>query len=237
MISQLLHHRPIFAWVISAFIVIAGLAALRALPVAQYPNILPPEVTVQAYLSGRDRGDHRRRPSPRRWSRQINGVESMLYMRSVNSGNGALTMTVTFAIGTDPDLAAINVNNRVQAALPRLPEEVRRQGVHGAQAVVVVPAGHRARLRGPALRRGLHHELRAAQRRRRAAAHPRRRRRADFGSKEYSIRIWMQPDKLAQLGLTPGDVADGGARAELAVRGGPHRRRTEPGCRSTSRSR
>ena len=88
MISRFFITRPIFACVISAFIVIAGLAGIRALPISAYPNIIPPQ------------------------------VEGMLYMNSINSGDGMLSITVTFEVGADPDLAAINVNNRVQAAVP-----------------------------------------------------------------------------------------------------------------------
>ena len=128
MISSYFIDRPIFASVISAFIVIAGLAALRVLPVAQYPDILPPEVEVRAFYPGAN-AETVAQTVAAPLDQAINGVDGMLYLRSASASNGALNQTVTFAVGTDPDLAAINVNNRVQSALATLPEEVRRQGV------------------------------------------------------------------------------------------------------------
>ena len=128
MISRFFIDRPIFASVVSAFIVIAGLAAIRALPVAAYPDILPPEVEVSAFYPGANSATVAETVAAP-LEQQINGVDGMLYLRSASAGNGSLSITVTFAIGTDPDLATINVDNRVQAALATLPEEVRRQGV------------------------------------------------------------------------------------------------------------
>ena len=120
MISSFFIARPIFASVLSAFIVIAGLAALRVLPVAQYPDILPPEVDLQAFYPGAN-AETVAQTVAAPLEQAINGVDEMLYLRSASAGNGALAMTITFAIGTDPDLAAINVSNRVQTALSQLP--------------------------------------------------------------------------------------------------------------------
>src|SRR5690606_37743023 len=128
MISRFFITRPIFACVISAFIVIAGLGGMRALPISAYPEIIPPQVTVSATYPGAT-AETIAETVAAPLEEEINGVENMLYMNSISSGDGTLTINVTFAVGADPDLAAINVNNRIQAAVPRLPEEVRRQGV------------------------------------------------------------------------------------------------------------
>src|SRR5688572_16188439 len=128
MISKFFITRPIFACVISAFIVIAGLGGIRALPISAYPDIIPPMVTVSATYPGAT-AETIAETVAAPLEEEINGVEDMLYMQSVNAGNGTLAINVTFNVGADPDLAAINVNNRVQAAVPRLPEDVRRQGV------------------------------------------------------------------------------------------------------------
>jgi HAE1 family hydrophobic/amphiphilic exporter-1/multidrug efflux pump len=205
-ISSFFIDRPIFASVLSAFIVIAGLAALRVLPVAQYPDILPPEVELLAFYPGANAetvADTVAAPL----EQAINGVDDMLYVRSASAGNGSLGMTITFAIGTDPDLAAINVNNRVQSALSQLPEEVRRQGVNvrkRSTSFLQIIALDSEDPRFDAVFISNYALLNVVDELRRVPGV------GDaqiFGSKDYSIRIWLRPDRLAQLGLTPSDVA------------------------------
>ena len=128
MFSRFFIDRPIFAVVLSIFIVIAGLAAMRVLPVAQYPEIAPPVVTVTAVYPGAS-AEVLEQTVAAPIENAINGVEHMQYMSSHSSSNGLLQIQVTFEIGTNPDEAALNVNNRVKQAEPRLPLEVRRQGV------------------------------------------------------------------------------------------------------------
>jgi multidrug efflux pump len=128
MFSRFFIDRPIFAAVLSLFIVIAGLAAMRSLPIAQYPEIAPPVVTVQAVYPGAS-ATVLEQTVAAPLENAINGVESMLYMSSNSSSNGVVQIQVTFDIGTDVDQAALNVNNRVKQAEARLPQEVRRQGV------------------------------------------------------------------------------------------------------------
>ena len=128
MFSKFFIDRPIFATVLSLLITLAGIVSIKSLPVEQYPNLTPPTIAVAASYPG---------ASPEviantvaaPLEQQINGVENMLYMNSTSSANGDMNLTVSFKVGTDPDQAMINVNNRVQRATATLPEDVRRYGV------------------------------------------------------------------------------------------------------------
>jgi multidrug efflux pump subunit AcrB len=120
--------RPIFATVLSVFVTLIGLGALAILPVAQYPEIVPPTVQVTtAYPGASAETVSRTVATP--LEQQINGVENMLYMSSQSTGDGKLTITVSFRIGTDLNVAQMLTQNRVQDAIPRLPEDVQRLGV------------------------------------------------------------------------------------------------------------
>src|SRR5882724_7943514 len=127
-LSRFFIDRPIFAAVLSIVVFISGLIAMLTLPISEYPEVVPPSVVVRAIYPG---------ANPRTLSEavatpleeQINGVENMLYMQSQATSDGVLTMTVTFRVGTDVDLAQVQVQNRVSQALPRLPDEVRQLGV------------------------------------------------------------------------------------------------------------
>ena len=176
MISKFFIDRPVFASVISIIIVIAGLVAMRSLPIEQYPSIVPPEVTVSATYPGAS-AESIASTVAAPLEQQINGVEKMLYMRSTSTGSGTLSIAVTFAIGTDPDQATINVNNRVQRALPLLPQEVQRLGVQVQKRSSLDPGSDRHVVAERALRHDLRFQLRADQRDRRVAPHARRRRR------------------------------------------------------------
>src|SRR6476660_4132015 len=126
--SRFFIDRPIFAAVLSIVIFIGGAIAMFALPVSEYPEVVPPSIVVRAtYPGANPRVLAEAVATP--LEEQINGVENMLYMSSQATSDGVLTLTVTFKIGTDVDLAQVQVQNRVSQALPRLPEEVRTQGV------------------------------------------------------------------------------------------------------------
>jgi multidrug efflux pump subunit AcrB len=127
-LSHFFIDRPIFATVLSVFVTLIGLGALVILPVAQYPEIVPPTVQVTTVYPGAS-AETVSRTVATPLEQQINGVENMLYMGSQSTGDGKLTITVTFRIGTDLNIAQMLTQNRVQDALPRLPEDVQRLGV------------------------------------------------------------------------------------------------------------
>jgi|HigsolmetaAR205D_1030408.scaffolds.fasta_scaffold00426_11 multidrug efflux pump len=205
MISTFFIRRPIFACVVSAFIVLAGLGGIRALPIAAYPDIIPPQVTVTAVYPGAT-AETIAETVAAPLEEQINGVEGMLYMQSINAGDGTLTINVTFEVGTDPDLATINVNNRVQAAVPRLPEEARRQGIvvrKASSSILQIISLSSPDGSMDALTISNYALLNILDEIRRVPGVGD----VQMFGQNYAIRIWMQPDKLAQLGLTPADVA------------------------------
>jgi len=207
MFSHFFIRRPIFASVLSIVIVLAGLAAIVNLPIAQYPEISPPQVTVTSIYPGAT-AEALQKTVAAPIEEQINGVEGMLYINSVSTSSGLVSTTVTFDIGTDIDLAANNVSNRVRLAEPRLPEEVRRNGVtvqkrsnNFIQIVTMTsPSG-----RYDSVFLSNYASLNVLEPLKRVPGV------GDvqiFGARDYSMRIWLRPDLLAQYRLTATDVAD-----------------------------
>lgn len=198
--------RPIFASVISVIIVVAGGASLNTLPVEQYPDVVPPEVLVEATYPGASAeavADAVAAPL----EQEINGVDDMIYMESSSTDAGTLRLTVSFEIGTDPDQAAINVNNRVQQALPQLPQQVRDLGVTAeAQStnILMVPVLTSPDGRIDQLEMSNYGLLNVLDELVRLPGVGDARL---FGAQDYSMRIWLQPDRMAQYDLTPSDVA------------------------------
>jgi HAE1 family hydrophobic/amphiphilic exporter-1/multidrug efflux pump len=205
MFSRFFIDRPILAAVLSIFIVIAGLAAMRILPIAQYPEIAPPVVTVRAIYPGAS-AEVIEQTVAAPLENQINGVEHMIYMSSNSGSNGVVEIQVTFDIGIDVDQAALNVNNRVKQAEPRLPEEVRRQGVtveKGSSSFLQVLAFYSPDGRYDNLYISNYITLNVLDALKRV---PGTTNVQIFGAKDYAMRIWIKPDRLTQLRLTPNDL-------------------------------
>ena len=198
--------RPIFASVLAIVIVVAGAVAIPFLPIAQYPEITPPQVVVQATYPGAS-AEVVEQTVTTPIEQQVNGVEHMIYMSSRSGSDGTMTLTVTFEVGTNLDIAAVNVQNRVAIAQAKLPQDVVRQGLsitkQSPDLVEIValtsPDGSRDELylsnyatlqvvdvlaRVPGVGQVL-----------------------VFNGRDYGMRVWLNPDTLASLGLTAGDVA------------------------------
>ncbi|MBO6806364.1 multidrug efflux RND transporter permease subunit [Thalassospira sp.] len=204
-LSRLFVDRPIFAGVLSVLILLAGLIAMWRLPISEYPEVVPPSIVVEAKFPGANPAEISDTvASP--LEEQINGVEGMLYINSLATTDGNLSLTVTFEIGTDPDLAQQKIQNRVSQAEPRLPDIVRQLGVTVSK-------------RSPDLTMVVH--LRSPNERydmlylRNYATLNVRDRLARitgvgqvglFGSGDYAMRVWLNPDKVAERNLTAGEV-------------------------------
>ena len=205
MFSRFFIDRPIFAMVISVFIMIAGLASMRSLPIAQYPEIAPPQVVVAATYPGAS-ADVLEKTVAAPLETQINGVEGMIYMNSTSASNGRVEINVTFEIGTDIDQAVINVNNRVKQAEARLPQEVRRQGIQvekNSSSFLQVLAFSSPDGRYDDLYTSNYVTLNVLDVLKRV---PGTTNVQIFGAKDYAMRVWLKPDRLAQLKLTTSDI-------------------------------
>jgi hydrophobe/amphiphile efflux-1 (HAE1) family protein len=205
MFAEFFIRRPIFATVLSIVIVILGLGAMAGLPIAQYPEILPPQITVNATYSGAAANVVAETVAAP-IENQVNGATGLLYMNSSSSSDGRMTLTATFKTGTDPDEALVEINNRIAAATPMLPEEVRRLGVTARKSMSSIlglvaiqsPDGRYddVFLNNYALL-NIVDELKRVPGVGDALL---------FGLRYYSMRIWMDPDRMRALGMTPSDI-------------------------------
>ena len=205
MFSKFFIERPIFATVIAVIICLAGLIAMSALPVEQYPTITPVQVTVSATYPGADSqtlADSVAAPI----EAQINGVDNMLYMSSTSSSNGQLSLTVYFTLDTDPDIAQVQVQNRVDLALPQLPEAVTQQGVSvqkKASSIMMLIAifskGERYSSNYVANYANVY-VLDALKR------VPGAGQAQIMGVPDQAMRIWLNPDRMTSLGITTSDI-------------------------------
>ena len=206
-ISRFFVDKPIFAGVLSILIFVAGLISIVKLPVSEYPDVVPPSVVVRAQYPGANPkiiAETVAAPL----EEQINGVENMLYMSSQNTSDGALALTVTFKIGTNVEQAETAVQNRVQRALPRLPDEVRQIGVTTVKAspnltMVVHLQSPNGRYDDLYLRNYAVLNIKDQ-----LARLPGMGEVQLFGSGDYAMRIWLDPQKVAARGLTAGDVVN-----------------------------
>ncbi|MCF6312557.1 MAG: multidrug efflux RND transporter permease subunit [Verrucomicrobiales bacterium] len=205
MFSLFFIKRPIFAAVISIVTVLVGLVALVSLPVARYPDIAPPTITVSAFYPGANAqtvADTVAAPI----EQEVNGVEGMIYMSSVNANDGSMNLTVTFAPGTDLDIANVLVQNRVSVAESKLPEEVKRQGVTVSKKSTDVvlymgvysPDGtYDDQYLSNYVNLRIKDELARVEGVGEVIV---------YGVGDYSMRMWLDPDKLKTYSLVPADV-------------------------------
>ena len=218
-LSRFFIDRPIFAGVISAIIFLAGLIAIPRLPISEYPEVVPPSVQVTAQFPGADPAtvaDTVATPL----EEQINGVENMLYMSSQAASDGTLTLTVTFKLGTDPNLAEELVQNRVNQALPRLPDVTRNLGVTTVKSspdltMVVHLLSKDDRYDMLYLRNYATLNVKDQLAKIEGIGSVQL-----FGSGDYAMRIWLNPQKIAELGLSADDVVNAVRRQNVQVAAG-----------------
>ena len=205
--SRFFIFRPIFSGVIAIIITLAGIIASQQLPIAQYPEISPPTVTVTANYPGAS-AETLAKTVAAPIEEQLSGVEHLIYFNSSSSSNGTLTITATFEVGSNVNQAVIDVNNRVQLALPRLPDEVRRTGVVAQKRstdILMFIALTSEDPRYDTLFLSNYATVNLLDDLKRVPGV------ADaqiFGARDYSMRIWLHPDRMAQLGITTTDIAN-----------------------------
>ena len=207
MAGNLFIKRPKFAIVISIAIILAGLISLTTLPLEEYPSITPPQVIVNATYSGAS-SDVIASTIAAPVELQLNGIEDMLYMES-KSQNGSYQLTIYFNVGADPDMALVNVQNQLQLVQPRLPEEVKRYGLTvrkstgGAGCLYLALTSPNKTYNSLFLANYATLYLKDELARTKGCG-----RVQIFGAGDYSMRIWLKPDKMASLGVSASDISN-----------------------------
>jgi multidrug efflux pump len=202
--SRIFIERPIFAWVIAIVVMLSGIGAIFALPIAQYPDVAPPQVNIRATYSGAN-AQTVQDSVTQVIEQTLTGIDHLLYFSSSSTARGQVTISATFDKGTDPDVAQVQVQNKVQQAVPRLPTEVQQQGIQVTKSnpdllmvVAVYDATNRhsnkdvsdflaSTLQDPVARTPGVGEL-------------------DMFGAPYAMRIWLEPDRLADYQLMPSDI-------------------------------
>ena len=205
MLSSIFVDRPRLAVVIAIVTTIAGLLALFTIPIAQYPDIVPPQVSVTTLYPGANSGVVEATVA-QVIEAQVVGVDKMIYMKSTSGDDGSYVLTASFELGTDPDINAVNVNNRVQVALASLPPEVQRQGVVvkkkssallGVIAVYSPKHTHDPLFLSNYVTINLLDQIKSTPGVGDATL---------WGPQDYAMRAWVRTDRLTGLGLTTGDI-------------------------------
>jgi multidrug efflux pump len=202
--SRFFIERPVFAWVIAIVIMMAGILSIITLPIAQYPSIAPPAVNVSAFYPGAS-AQTLQNSVTQVIEQQLTGVDNLLYFSSSSSSSGQVTITATFAAGTDPDIAQVQVQNKVTQATTRLPQEVQQQGIVVAKSqsnflLIVALYDDSGRYTNVDISDFLATKLQDPLSRVPGVGNIQ-----VFGT-QYAMRIWLDPYKLQTFHLTPADV-------------------------------
>ncbi|MBP8133638.1 MAG: multidrug efflux RND transporter permease subunit [Zoogloea sp.] len=206
MFARFFIHRPVFAIVISLVILIAGGLSILSLPIAQYPQISPPTVTVTAFYTGADAGTVEESVASV-IEREVNGAENMMYMSSKSSNDGRMQLTITFRVGTDLNQAAVDVQNRVKLAEPRLPSDVVRNGLTVKKQSPDMLLLISLTSQDPAFDELFLANYAALNVTETLSRSPGVGLVQLFNARDYAMRVWVKPDRLARLGVTAGDIA------------------------------
>src|SRR4051812_25034609 len=204
MLARFFANRPVFAWVMSIGIMLAGVASLLGMPVAQYPDVAPPSVNISANYFGAS-ADTVENSVTQVLEQQLTGIDGLLYFSSSSTSSGGANINVTFRQGTNPDTAQVQVQNKVQQAIPRLPTTVQQTGIVVTKSqtnfltiVAIYDASDKAT--APDIADYLGSTLQDPVARVNGVGAIQ-----VFGG-QYAMRIWLDPTKLSSLGLMPSDV-------------------------------
>ena len=202
--SRIFIDRPIFAWVLAIIVMLAGIGAIFSLPIAQYPDIAPPQVNIRATYPGAS-AETIQNSVTQVIEQQLTGIDGLLYFSSSSSSRGQVTISATFQKGTNPDIAQVQVQNQVQQALPRLPQQVQQQGLRVTKSnpdflMIVAVYDETDKRTNRDVSDYLVTNLQDTLARIEGVGDTN-----VFGS-QYAMRIWLNPDKLVSFGLMPGDV-------------------------------